>query len=136
MNAPSYDIMEILEAYGESSGLGLDFAIDLFIGKEPDKPNNCVTIYDTPGFPPYLGIGGETGYEYPSVQIRVRNIDQMNGWAQAEAIKNVLHGKNHTTVNGTLYTVIICSSGPTLLDWDDNGRARFIMNFNLQRRVA
>jgi hypothetical protein len=136
MNTPSYDIAEILEAYGESSGLGLDYATDLFIGKEPIKPNDCVTIFDTPGFPPYLGLGAETGYEYPSVQIRVRNTTYTGGWAQAEAIKNVLHGMNHTTVNGTLYTVIICSSGPTLLDWDDNGRARFIMNFNAQRQVV
>ena len=134
MNAPSYDIAEILEAYGESSGLGLDYAADLFIGKEPDRPNNCVTIFDTPGFPPYLSVAGETGYEYPSIQIRVRNVKYTDGWAQAEAIKTVLHGMNNTTVNGTLYTVIYCSSGPALLDWDDNGRARFILNFNLQRR--
>jgi hypothetical protein len=136
MNVPSKDIKDILEAYGESSGLGLDYAIDLFIGREPAKPDNCVTIFDTPGYPPYLGVGGEVGYEYPSVQIRIRNIKYTPGWEQAEAIKNVLHGMNHTTVNGTLYTVIICSSGPALLDWDDNGRVRFILNFNLQRLSA
>lgn len=134
MNAPSFDIAEILEAYGESSGLGLDYATDLFIGKEPDKPSNCATIFDTPGYPPYLSVGGETGYEYPSIQIRVRNTSYINGWAEIEAIKNVLHGMNHTTVNGTLYTVIYCTSGPALLDWDDNGRVRFIINFNVQRR--
>jgi len=136
MNAPSYDIAEVLEAYGESSGLGLDYATDLFIGKEPDKPNDCVTIFDTPGYPPYLSISGETGYEYPSIQIRVRSIKYTTGWALIEAIKTVLHGMNQTTVNGTLYTVIYCSSGPALLDWDDNGRVRFIINFNLQRRPA
>ena len=135
MNAPSYDVMEMLEAYGESSGLGLDYATDLFIGREPDKPNNCVTIFDTPGFPPYMGLT-DTGYEYPSVQIRVRNIKYTDGWAQIEAIKNVLHGKNHETWNGVLYTVIYCSSGPALLDWDDNGRVRFILNVNMQRVVV
>ena len=135
MNAPSVDIKEILEAYGESSGLGLYYANNLFIGKEPDKPDNCVTIFDTPGFPPYLGLT-DVGYEYPSVQIRVRNRKQTDGWFQIEEIKDVLHGFHQTVVNGTLYTLISCSSGPALLDWDDKERVRFIINFNLQRRVA
>jgi hypothetical protein len=135
MNAPSVDIRHMLEAYGESSGLGLDYADDLHIGKEPDKPNNCVTIYDTPGYPPYLGLTN-VGYEYPSIQIRVRNNKYIDGWNMANDIKNVLHGRHHETWNGTLYTLISCSSGPALLDWDDNSRARFIINFNLQRRTA
>ncbi|KKL64285.1 hypothetical protein LCGC14_2166530, partial [marine sediment metagenome] len=45
-----------------------------------------------------------------------------------------LHGKAGETWNATLYTVIYCSSGPALLDWDENNRPRFIINFNLQRR--
>jgi hypothetical protein len=135
MNAPSVDIRHMLEAYEESSGLGLDYADNLHIGKEPDKPNNCVTIYDTPGYPPFLGLTN-VGYEYPSVQIRVRNVDYINGWNMANDIKDALHGRHHETWNGTLYTLISCSSGPALLDWDDNSRARFIINFNLQRRTA
>ena len=135
MNAPSVDIRHFLEAYGESSGMGLDFAVNLFIGKEPAKPINCVTIFDTPGFAPDLGLSNQ-GYERPSIQIRVRNVSQSNGWTMIENIKNLLHGLSHQTINGTLYTVIYCSSGPALLDWDDNGHVRFIVNFNLQRRVA
>lgn len=131
MNAPSEDIKDMLEA--ESSSLGLTFATNLFIGKEPMLPKNCVTIFDTPGFPSYLGLN-TVGYEYPSIQIRVRNSGYINGWNLANDIKNLLHGKKQETWNGTLYTVIICSSGPALLDWDDNNNARFIINFNLQRR--
>lgn len=136
MNAPSVDIRHMLEDYGDSSGFTPDliYTTNLFIGKEPAEPNNCVTIYDTPGFPPSLGLGGETGYEYPSIQIRVRHNKYIDGWNIANEIKDALHGRHHETWGGTLYILITCASGPALLDWDDNGRARFIINFNLQRR--
>lgn len=131
MNAPSEDIRDILVA----GGLGLVFTTNLFIGKEPTTPRICTTIFDTHGRPPDLGLTSQ-GYERPSVQIRVRHTDYRTGWALANSIKDLLHGKEHETWNGTLYTVIYCSSGPALLDWDDNNNVRFVVNFNMQRRTA
>jgi hypothetical protein len=130
MNATSEDIKDMLVA---DSSLALTFATDLFIGKEPTKPNNCVTIFDEQSFGPDLGLVTQ-GYERPSIQIRVRNLDYYTGFALINDIKDSLHGRSHQEWNGTLYTVIYCSSGPALLDWDDNSRARFIINFNIQRR--
>lgn len=131
MNAPSEDIKDILVA----GSLGLTFGTNLFIGKEPSSPKNCTTIFDTYGRPPDLALANQ-GYERPSINIRVRNTSYMAGWTLANNIKNLLHGKEHETWNGALYTVIYCSSGPALLDWDDNNNARFIINFNAQRRSA
>ena len=132
MNAPSVDIKDMLEAV---SALGLTFATNLFIGKEPPMPNNCVTVFDTPGFPPQATLGiGDDDYYYPSVQIRVRNNDYLTGWALIQSILTSLHGRAQETWNGTLYSVILCSSGPVPLGWDENERIWFIINFNLQRR--
>jgi len=133
MNASSVDIKDMLEAYGDSSGLDVDFAENLFIGKEPKSPDNCITIFDTPGAAPALGLTSQ-GYEYPAIQIRVRNRKYIDGWNIIEDIKTALHGRAQETWNGTLYSVIFCTNGPAHLDWDDNGNARFIINFNLQRR--
>lgn len=133
MQSTSSDIKDILEA---ESSLGLIFATNLFIGKEPANPKNCVTIFDTPGFPDELLLtGSEDGnaYQYPSVQIRVRNVGYLIAYSIIENIKNALHGRANETWNGSLYSVIKCSSGPALLDWDDNSNARFICNFDLQR---
>ena len=139
MNSPAIDIKWFLENYDESvsdsSSLGLDYSINLFVGREPAKPINCTTIYDTPGMPPYLGLNC-VGYEYPSIQIRVRNIKYTDGWKLIEGIKDSLHGVNQTVINGTLYSVIYCESGPALLEWDDNGNAIFFVNFSIQRRDA
>ncbi len=130
MNPVSEDIKDMLVA---QSSLGLEFASNLFIGKEPNDPKNCVTIFDTMGFPLEIGLSS-IGYEYPSIQIRVRNKSYLNGMQMIENIKDLLHGQAQETWNGTLYSVIMCSGGPALLDWDDNGNCRLIINFNVQRR--
>jgi hypothetical protein len=132
MNATSKDIADMLEA---DSSLGLVFASNLFIGKEPATPKDTVTIFDTPGFPPQLTLDGKGGnYEYPSIQIRIRNKHYIDGMALTQKIKDSLHGRAKETWGGSLYSVIYCSSGPALLDWDDSSNARFIVNFNIQRR--
>ncbi len=136
MNVPSIDVRHMIEDYGDSSGIDLTYATNLFIGREPATPKNCVTIFDYAGAPPYLSVAGETGYEYTSVQIRVRNINYVTGWNLINDIKDALHGKHQETWNGTLYTLIKCSIPPAHLDWDDNGNARFVASFDIQRRPA
>ncbi len=138
MNSTSEDIKDMLVA---DAALGLIFnpALEnnLFIGAEPTIPKNCVTIFDTPSGPPQLTLGGKKAnenYFYPSTQIRVRNTSYLTGWALIENIRTSLHGRAQETWNGTLYSVIYCSSGPAMLDWDENNRVRFIVNFNIQRR--
>lgn len=131
MNATSEDIKDMLEA---ESSLGLTFAINLFIGKEPADPDNCVTIFDTHGAPPQLTYNKNEIYQYPSVHIRVRNRAYMTGWTLANDIKDALHGRAQETWNATYYGLIISTGEPALLDWDEHGRARFIINFDIQRR--
>lgn len=130
MNPPSIDIKDILAA---ESSLGLAFATDLFIGQEPADPDNCVTIFDTPGGAPQLTYEKGEDYFYPSIQVRVRNRIYSTGWSLINDIKEFLHARSHQTINATIYEVMICSIEPALLDWDDNERARFVTTFNLQR---
>lgn len=131
MNPASVDIKDILEA---ETALGLTHVTNLFIGKEPASPLDCVTIFDTPGLPPQLTFNRTERYEYPSIQIRVRNSSYASGWDLAQDIVDVLHGRAHETWNAAYYSAIICTSGPALLDWDERGKARFIINFGIQRR--
>ena len=130
MNAVTVDIKDILE--GESK-LGLVFTDNLFIGQEPTSPANCVTIFDRPSSPPQLNYDRYEIYEYPSVQIRCRNVSYLEAEEQARDIYLFLHGLK-IEINNTLYTLIQCTTTPTLLDWDENNRARFIINFEIQRR--
>lgn len=130
MNAASKDVALMLE---EESAMSLVFGTNLFLGQEPDKPNNCVTIFDTPSLPPQLTMD-KAKYEYPSVQIRVRNVSYISAQGLAQDIMDQLHGRANETWGGSLYTVITCTGSPSLLDWDENNRVRFILNINLQRK--
>ena len=125
MNAASVDVATMLVSEG-----ALDLTIggangNLFVGREPDSPDNCVTIFDTPGGPPQLVLGTD-GNEYysPMVQVRVRNNDYRIGYNLAHDIMVALHAKGQETWDGTLYSVIKAMADPALLDWDGNGRAR------------
>ena len=130
MNPPSKDISDMLVA----GSLSLVVGTNLFIGREPEAPNDCVTIFDTPGHPPEMYYSNEYRYFYPSIQIRVRDIEYLEGWDLINDIKLLLHNRGQETRNGTLYSAIACTIEPALLDWDQNNRARFVTTFDIQRR--
>jgi hypothetical protein len=130
MNSPGFDIKDILVA---DTVVGLVYKTSLFVNREPATPDNVVTIFDYFGGRHALTLDGQT-YEYPSIQIRVRNREQSEAWKIIYRIYTSLHGRAHETWNGTIYEVIYASGGPALLDWDDNDRCRLIINFNIQRK--
>jgi len=130
MNSVAEDIKDMLVA---DDSLSFTFGTNLFIGREPATPNEVTTIFHTMGYTPQMTYGSEY-YEYPSAQIRVRANDYTTGYATIEGIKSSLHGRAGETWNGAYYAVVYCANGPALLDYDDNGRPRFIININLQRR--
>jgi len=133
MSAPSVDIKDILLA---ESSLALTFATDLFIGKEPASPANTVTIFDTPGPGADLYFDRTIRWEHSGIQIRVRNRSYVAGWNLLDSIRAVLQGRANETWNSTFYGIITCAGDIALLDWDENNRARWILNFDLQRNAG
>ena len=132
MNAPAVDFVDMLEA---ESSLDLEFKANLFVGYEPASPDNCVTIFDIPGISPEVTLEGNPNFYRPAVQVRVRDKSYLLGYDLISGIVRALHGRGPELWNGTTYCSIICTSDPALLDWDANGRARFITNFNITRRI-
>lgn len=135
MNAPSFDIRDMLVDQSSSSELleGLEFGVNLFIGKEHAQPNDCVTIFDAAGANPVLTLSKDE-YEYTSVQIRIRDAKYLKGWERSNKIAGLLQGRAHEVWNGCYYSLITIANGPFHLDWDENNRVRFIINVNIQRR--
>lgn len=130
MNPASIDVKDMLVA---ESTLALTFATNFFIGGEPTKPNNTVTIFDTPSFPPDKYLDPAERYYTSSIQILVRNTSYETAASTARDIMELLHLRANEIWNGTMYTVITATGEPAFLDRDANNRARFVTNFNLQR---
>ena len=132
MNTVIKDIASFIE-----QGSDWVFGTTLFGGREPSDPDNCMTLFDTPGggsFVPLRRDPQGRRYEYAAFQIRVRNFNYDEAVRQSNDIIDVLHAlQENTVVNGTLYTLIRALDNPHLLDWDENNRARIITNFEVQR---
>jgi hypothetical protein len=130
MNLPSKDIIDYLV---DESSLDLSFKINIFNGIQPAKPNNAVTIKDTPGGVPEKTFNGASGYFRPTVQILVRNTHYEDAYTVIDNIKNILDGLGPITINNTRYTYIECIVEPFSLGQDENGHFIFTTTFDLQR---
>ena len=130
MNAPSVDIADLLVL--SDSGLDLIQGTDLFIGQEPESPNECATIYDRPGFAPENIV--ET-YDKPGFMIRIRGEknDYIGAYKIAQDIKAYLHKIANQTVNSTRYIGIWAEGDANLIGYDDNNRPVFTLNFICHR---
>lgn len=126
MNAPSIDIKNIIVA---SEIEGYTFGTNLFVGSQPDKPNNCITIFDTPGDEAYQDFTYK-----PSFQVMIRNSSFTNGYALAHSIKELLHNFSNTTVGGTWYLQILATSDILHIGKDKSKRRElFSINFAVER---
>lgn len=130
---PSFDIQKILE---NEESLDLVAGENLFIAREPTKPDKCVTIYDPPGGAVDItsDINRDGAYVRNEIQVRVRDVDYEEASTRAHAIMNFLHGKSNFEFNGTYYAFLRCTTPPTTLGWDDNNRVLLIINFQIQKR--
>jgi len=138
-NSTALDIKQMLEYYTQevssetSSGCDIDL-YPIHIGKEPAEPFNTITIFETGSIPPQMTFDRDEIYEYPTIQIRVRANNYLEGWEVISNIKDLLHGRGQISWNDSFYTLIRCMGGPSLLDYDKNQRVRFTVSFYIQRR--
>lgn len=130
MNPPSEDIKDILEA--SSAGLDLEFGTDMFIGLMPEKPDNCIVIVDTGGFPP----APKYTYRYPTLQIRSRNNNNKSAWTELDDISGVLHALYEETWNSTRYIQILAQTEPLFLGQDERQRFQYSINFEIHRTTG
>lgn len=130
MNAIAIDIKDMLVA---DSSLGLILADNLFIAREPDQPDNCVTLYDIAGAQPDITLNNEN-YNRDAFQVRVRNNSYIAGMQQMYAIIDSLHGRINEEWNNTTYTFIRMYMPPFVLQWDENNRIVIVASLEAQRR--
>ena len=80
----------------------------VYVGGEPNTPDNCLTVYDTVGTDDgSFMVNGEL-FSHEGVQIRIRAKDHRTGWTKADSIqihlaKEVLD--DAVTVSGTTYLI-------------------------------
>lgn len=63
---------------------------EVHVEGEPDKPDNCITVYDTVGRTNGRDHNIGEMAEHEGIQIRVRSNSPTDGWAKAKAIADKL----------------------------------------------
>lgn len=132
MNPTSKDIATIVESHSANEWV---FGVNLFIGKEPEMPNCVATIYDTTSMKPVTALNGSEGaFEFPAVQLRVRDTKYDTAYNKIYSLFEFLNGQYGLTVGSTLISSIIAVDSPVFLEFDNKNRAIFIINFEITRR--
>ena len=127
MNSPAVDIAGILA----TAGVGT-ISTDLFVSEQPKTPDECVTVFDTGGFPP------ESNYVYrkPTVNVRVRGKrgGYRNAYAVAKSIVDALHDKTNEDIDSANRIIAIWCMGDIIaLGKDDDERPLLSVNFRIHR---
>ena len=83
-----------------------------YIAKEPDTPDNCITIYDTEGRQGPRDMPTGRRQENHGFQIRVRSSDQLTGYAKARTLAVALDESvrlNNVIIDSSTYIVYVVS---------------------------
>ncbi len=86
-HAPGEVVRWLLIDLGVAAIPGTDDDWPAYHNGEPDRPDDVVTIYDTAGVD--QGRDQISGFPYSlrGLQIRVRSVDQQEGWLKADEIR-------------------------------------------------
>lgn len=102
----------------------------IYIGSEPDTPDNLICLHLTGGFNPINLVSGDT-IRNPTLQIIVRDNKYNNAVERAQSIVAKLNGVVNTVINGNDYISISLFNDIFSLGRDDNDRSEFSINFKV-----
>lgn len=87
---------------------GTDTSWQVFETSEPDRPDECLTVFDTAGRDHGRTSPDGLRHEHEGVQVRVRSRTHDAGWAKAQAVALALDAVNHAvaSVGASSYTVV------------------------------
>jgi len=99
------------------------------VSKRPDKPDRCITLYDSGGRPP----NPAWLVDYPTVQAIIRGSE--NDYTELTdkvlEVKDALLGLDSQTINGNIWVSVSMLSEAAFLGYDENRRPSFSLNFQL-----
>lgn len=128
MSDPVVGIKDLLVAasvgtFGAASGWGI------YIGKSPDLPDTCVTIYAAGGASP----NPKWLLDFPSVQIIIRGSEDgyVAARAKAQVIKDTLLGLPSQDLNGDRWVGVWQVGDITPMGFDQKQRPLFSLNYRL-----
>ena len=128
--------MSVLESMGErldQRGFA-SLGVDLFLSRMPDKPDNCMALFEYDGGPPMQTLG-PNAIALDRVRLQVMGRGGRDRYPEVRnrmlAIRLDLGSITNEVIEG--YRILRASPQgyPTLMGYDDNNRFRIVMNLEL-----
>ena len=116
--------------YMEDQSIGT-VGTTIFVGYMPDDPDDCISVTQYAGRPPF----SKERYERPGVQVRVRAVNQENAETTVFGIFNLLHDKEHVTMESRMYEHVEATASPSALGPDAKGRYVWVVNFIVLKAI-
>lgn len=138
MSLPA-DFLSQLADYLQQQGLGYataapGHAVDIFVGKQPADPDNCITIIGEPGIrQPDVNI---PDLMFPRFQILVRNTDFVTGSTKLRDTRTALHNKIAMALTNFFIYYIHADQEGFPIGEDDKGRPEFSIHFSSEIRYG
>ena len=123
-------LLEDISLRLENQGRGTR-GTDIFIGREPDAPDNLIVVWEQMGQEPYntMGPSGTAPYvKRPRFLVQVRNTSFASGQTLADQIYSDLH-RFTGTIGSTSYLLIRALNQPYSAGEDENRRAQLACNY-------
>lgn len=123
-------LLEDISLRLENQGRGTR-GTNIFIGREPDAPDNLVVVWEQMGQEPYntMGPSGTAPYvKRPRFLIQVRNTSYASAQTLADQIYSDLHWFTGT-IGSTSYLLIRALNQPYSAGEDENRRAQIGCNY-------
>lgn len=129
MASPARDIASLLQTLG----VGTE-GTDIFLGRIPEETDLSMALFDLPG------IGPDPRWKRDDVLVQIvvrgnRN-EYQTTYNFAQSVKDALLACNPTTINGSLYSLIVMLGDVGFIGYDDDQRPKFLMNFRVVRDNA
>lgn len=133
------DFLSQLADYLEDQGLGYATAqtghpVDIFVGKQPADPDNCITLIGEPGVrTPNNSI---PDLMFPRFQVLVRNTDYTDGSTKLRDVRTALHDKIALSLQNFFCYYISADQEGFPIGEDDAGRPEFSIHFASEIRYG
>jgi hypothetical protein len=118
-------------AFGAHASQGT-LGVSIFLGKMPDTPDACVTIYEYEGMAPRESFGGNPyDVDMPRIQVLVRGSrdDYPTARDKAKTIRDLLSDLTDVTISSTKVLRVASLGAFIPLGLDDKDRPRIAVNF-------
>ncbi len=112
----------------------LTIGVNLFVGRMPDAPDTCVTLFEYGGSAATETLGtGLPVLENPRVQVLTRGVTYAATETMARAVWSALQAIQNSTLSGVLYQRMSAIQGPFPLERDTQDRILFVQNYMVMR---